>query len=422
MESPPPAARVLTLALSVALLMSACTTGGGNQRPEQAIQPGGAGGTGATAPGVLRLRVDLAAGFSEHALLYAGAAAARLDGEAETYDAYVSLVTEESTLTLSDLILGVGGPEHGEAFGEWWGTVNELLLAYVDAAQDGDQATQEAAQEALENAAAGLAQAFEQATALPADEAQTLVRDHLDRLTSVVDAQASGEDLRAYELVREASSRADAVALPLASAAGGDDPTAFPPQDLSVRLHVLLQEHVHLLGLATSAALKGETDQFNAIATALVEGTAVGLANVVGSAADVEAGQEFLADWNEHIRRVVDYTEATAIGDGQATLDALDALTDSLVAVASALEEITNLPAQTSAAALADYLTTVSEILDARMAGALAEGQEAGAGEADGEASSGAHVAPALLEGARELRTLADPLAESVARTRGASA
>lgn len=436
MESPPPGVRVLTLTLSVVLVMSACTSNGGDG-PEQAMESGGGAGLEAAVgldddsgrpadAGLLRLRVDLAAGLSEHALLYSSAAAARLDGETETYDAYASLVTEDSTLTLSEVMSAVGDPADGDAFRDGWAATNELLLAYIDIAVEGDQVAQQTAREDIEGATAGLAQAFERATALPADEAQSMVRDHLDRLTNVVDAQASEEDLRAYQLVREASSRADALARPLASAAAGDDLTTFPPQSLSVRLHLLLQEHVHLLGLATSAALNGETDQFNAIASVLVEGTAVGLANVVGSAADREAGEAFLADWNEHIRRVVDYTEATATGDRQAVLDALDGLTESLVAIASSLEETTGLPAQTSAAAFAAYLTTVSEILDTRAPAAVDEGQAAPGeeGGTDGEAPAtpAAQVAPALLEGARELRGLADPLAESVARTRQAAA
>jgi hypothetical protein len=432
MDLPLPGARAFALAFTLALPMGACSAVDTSARLDPSAQAGDGQALAAPSegqeavasvpvdPALLGWRSDLASTLSEHALLIAGASAARLDGQVEEHEAYVSLLNEDNAAVLAQVVTAAGDEDDGQALGDWWGLSNDLLLAYAEAVGEGDDAAIASVQGDLDTAAAGLAQTFQDATGVGAGEAQMLIRDHLRRLTDIMDAQAALDDLKAYRLVRDASSGADTVAQPLALAAGGEDPKAPPSRVLASRLRVLLSEHVHLLGQATTAALNGETDHFNAIATAAVEGTAVDLADAVGAAADREAGQAFLSDWNAHIRWVVDYTEATARGDGQAVLDALDGLTDSLVVIADGLEEITGLPSTTSAAAFAGYLTSMSQILDAQARWApRVDEPEAEGQDPEGETrGSPEQIAAQVLKAARELRALADPLAAAIVSAR----
>jgi len=83
--------------------------------------------------------------------------------------------------------------------------------------------------------------------------------------------------------------------------------------DTRVALTRLLGEHALLSANATGKGLAGAPD-FGAAAEALDENS-VELAKVIGSVYGMDAENEFLKQWRDHIRMFVDYTTATAKDD-----------------------------------------------------------------------------------------------------------
>lgn len=83
--------------------------------------------------------------------------------------------------------------------------------------------------------------------------------------------------------------------------------------DTRVALSRLLGEHVLLAVVATTKGLGGAKD-FEASAQAL-DGNSADLGDVIGSVYGDAAKNEFLKQWRDHIRMLVDYTTALAGND-----------------------------------------------------------------------------------------------------------
>ena len=94
--------------------------------------------------------------------------------------------------------------------------------------------------------------------------------------------------------------------------AAGSLATETAAADLRDGLTALLQEHVFLAGLTTSAALSGADYK---VPAAVLDKNSVSLSQAVGTVYGKPAGEQFLALWRKHIGFFVDYTTAAAKGD-----------------------------------------------------------------------------------------------------------
>jgi hypothetical protein len=142
-------------------------------------------------------------------------------------------------------------------------------------------------------------------------------------------------------------------------------------EELRATLNRLLQEHVHLAGLATGEALAGNDAGFEAAAEQLTQGNTGDLADLVGAVYGADVRAQFFGLWNSHIEMFVDYTLATAAGDEAGQDDAVDRLLGYAEELAATFEALTDgeLPASASQPAIEEHVVTLKEVVDAQAAG-----------------------------------------------------
>jgi hypothetical protein len=144
--------------------------------------------------------------------------------------------------------------------------------------------------------------------------------------------------------------------------------------ELRSGLTALLQEHVYLAGVAINQAVADGGDleapaTVNAVET--LDANSVALSEAIAGVYGDEAGEQFLAQWRDHIGFFVDYTLGGATGD-QAMQDEAKANLDEYRADFGAfIESATdgNLDAGTVADELQVHVNTLVEAVDAILAG-----------------------------------------------------
>lgn len=123
----------------------------------------------------------------------------------------------------------VYGPDGGRAFHQQWAQHTQFLADYAAARQRGDGAAADVARTKLaayeRDAGAFLAQAT--GGRVPADAAEGLLRQHVERMLAAVDATVAGEPDRATELVLEDHGYLVGVADALAGAFAQQFPDRF---------------------------------------------------------------------------------------------------------------------------------------------------------------------------------------------------
>ena len=140
--------------------------------------------------------------------------------------------------------------------------------------------------------------------------------------------------------------------------------------DTRVVLTRLLGEHALL---ATNAAVQGlsAAPDFAASADALDENS-VELSKVIGSVYGEEAENEFLKQWRDHIRMVVDYTTATAKKDSAGQEKAVAELGGYVKNFGSFLAGAVGLPAGAVQESLNEHVGQLKGAIDAAAAGDFA--------------------------------------------------
>lgn len=98
------------------------------------------------------------------------------------------------------------------------------------------------------------------------------------------------------------------------AAAAQESATVNAATELRSDLNFLAQEHVYLAGIATGAAIAGNSSAFQAAAAELDENS-VTLARTVGSVYGSQAEQTFLSLWRAHIGFFADYAMGAASGN-----------------------------------------------------------------------------------------------------------
>ena len=346
------------------------------------------------------LRTDLDYLLGEHLILAAKATGAALGGRSDQFAAYGGLLNTNGT----DLGAAIGSIYGDEAENEWnriWSAHNGFFVDYTTGVASADTALADGAVEDLTTIYVPEFSAFlAGATGLPEEAIADLVTDHVLQTKAVVDAQAAGDWVAAYDAIRAAYAHmqmiGDALAPAIAEGNDVEGEASTAAVDFRVALNQLLQEHLFLASFATDAALGGRTDEFAAAGAALnTNGTDLGAA--IGGLFDQEAQDEWNRIWSAHNGFFVDYTTGVATGDMAVQDKAVQDLTTVYVPEFSAfLAGATGLPEDALADLITEHVLTTKAVVDA-------QGTGDAAAAADADRTAGMHM-----------RMLGDPLAEAI--------
>lgn len=141
---------------------------------------------------------------------------------------------------------------------------------------------------------------------------------------------------------------------------------------LRAELTALLQEHVHLTGLAVDAvAEEGRDAPAAEAAIRALDENATALGDVMGGIPSVDDPDALLEPWREHVAAYVDHAAARANQDDDAAADATAALEDVLQPMADFFEQISDeeIVADEIFGELETHVTMVTDAIDAHVAG-----------------------------------------------------
>lgn len=173
----------------------------------------------------------------------------------------------------------------------------------------------------------------------------------------------------------------DGPAAPRRPAAAEATP-ASPSTDaatLRASLTTLLTEHVHLVALSTGAALRGDTQGFDAYASALngpTDSNSADLTAAVTAVYGAGAGMTFDDLWRGegHIGGLFAYAQAVGAGDKAAADKAVAGLLAHAKAFGAAMNSVnSNLPAAAVEASFRTHVTLLTAVVDAQRAGDAAK-------------------------------------------------
>jgi hypothetical protein len=356
----------------------------------------------ATKAADLRTTLDYLLG--EHLLLAASATGAALGGRDAQFQAAAAAL-DANSVDISKAIGSVYGQGAQDAFLPLWRRHIGFVVDYTVGVATKDKAKQDKAITDLvqytQDFGAFLASANPN---LPKEAVADLVKGHVLTLKDVIDAQAAGDQTKAFAATRAAYAHMAMIADPLAGAIVKQFPERFPGSTTSAAaglrttLTMAFQEHTYLAARATGAALGARDPEFKAAAAAL-DANGVDIAKAIGSVYGQGAQDAFLPLWRRHIGFVVDYTVGVATKDQAKQQKAVEDLVgysqDFGAFLASANP---NLPKDVVAGLVKDHILTLKPVIDAQAAG-------------DQTA-----VYTMLRAATHHMRMIADPLAEAIVK------
>jgi hypothetical protein len=365
--------------------------------------PNGANGTtSATKAAELRASLDYLLG--EHILLASSATGAALGGREAQFKAAAAAL-DANSVDIAKAIGSVYGQGAQDAFLPLWRHHIGFVVDYTVGVATKDKAKQDKAVTDLvqytQDFGAFLASANPN---LPKDVVAGLVKTHVLTLKDVIDAQAAGDQAKAFAATRIAYAHMGMIADPLAGAIVKQFPDRFPGSTMSAAaglrstLTMAFQEHTYLAARATGATLGGRDPEFKAAAAAL-DANGVDIAKAIGSVYGQGALDAFLPLWRRHIGFVVDYTVGVATKDQPKQQKAVEDLVgysqDFGAFLASANP---NLPKDVVAGLVKDHILTLKPVIDAQAAGDQPK------------------VYTMLRSATGHMRMIADPLAEAIVK------
>src|SRR5262245_24138119 len=382
----------------VVLLGAACAGGGG--------MGGGMGGSqpAATENKAADLRVALNGLLAEHVTLAAAATNAALGGRQAEFQAAAGAL-DANSVDLSKAIGSVYGKGAEDAFLPLWRKHIGMFVDYTTGVAAKDQAKQTKAINDLVGYTQDFGAFLNSANPnLPKDVVAELVKSHALSLKEVVDAQAAGDQAKAFAGLRQAAAHMQMVADPLAGAIAKQMPQKFSGNpaaksaDLRVALNNALREHVVLAAFATNAALGGRQAEFQAAAGAL-DANSVAISKAIGSVYGQGAEDAFLPLWRKHIGMFVDYTTGVATKDKAKQDKAINDLVGYTQDFGAFLNSANpNLPKDVVAGLVKSHALSLKEVVDAQGAGDQAK------------AFAG------LRKAAAHMQNVADPLAGAIVK------
>jgi hypothetical protein len=369
--------RLLALLVALAMLGAACgggdegATGGQTEEPAEPAEAPAAAETGPDTAAA-KLRSSLNGLLQEHVVLAAAATNAALGGRTDEFQAAAGAVDANSA-ALTAAIGSVFGEEAGMAFDPLWKKHIGFVVDYTTGLAGKDKAKQDKAVQDLlaytNDFGAFINSALPK---LPKETVAELTKTHILTLKDVIDAQAGGNQAKAFTDLRKAAEHMGMIAEGLAGAIAEAFPDRVPGDakskaaGLLVTLNTGLREHVFLAAGATGAALGGRQDEFMAAAAALAENSKA-ITAAIGSIYGAEAGNAFGPLWEKHIGFVVDYTTGLA-GKDQAKQDKavqdLLAYTNDFGAFLNSASKA--LPKETVAELVKTHILTLKTVIDAQ--------------------------------------------------------
>jgi hypothetical protein len=227
--------------------------------------------------------------------------------------AHAALVrnTQDLTTALTPAV----GAQQARAFGELWQEQVQSLFEYAAGVRDDDEGTRNRALDQLDLFIDDQSTLIAELTdgRLPRQRAADHLRDKISQLTAQIDAYATEDYVRAYELQRTAYALMFPIGTALAEATQQTPTEPTPSDRLSSALAQLLGEHVELAIDAMRAGVEG-APEFEAAAGALNANTEE-VASAMDSLFGAERAEAFNELWADHINLFVEYTVAVADGD-----------------------------------------------------------------------------------------------------------
>lgn len=173
------------------------------------------------------LRVTLTQLLGEHVVLAAGATNAALGGRSDEFQSAAAAL-DSNSVDISKAIASVYGEGAGEAFLPLWRKHIGFFVDYTTGLAAKDMAKQEKAINDLIGYSEDFGAFINAASpSLSKDAVAKLVRAHAITLKGVVDAQAAGDTMKAYEGLREAYGHMANIAGALAEAIVQQFPERF---------------------------------------------------------------------------------------------------------------------------------------------------------------------------------------------------
>jgi hypothetical protein len=162
------------------------------------------------------LRTKLNILLQEHVFLAAAATGAALGGRQAEFEAAATAL-DGNSLDLSRAIGSVYGPDAEKAFLPLWRKHIGFVVDYTTGVATKDQAKQDKAVADLVQYTKDFGAFINSASpSLPVDVVANLVKTHVLTLKAVIDAQAAGDQVKAYTELRKAASHMEMIADPLA--------------------------------------------------------------------------------------------------------------------------------------------------------------------------------------------------------------
>jgi hypothetical protein len=209
---------------AVVLFVAAC---GGTKpigRPV-ATQPPAAAATDGDTPEA-NLRVQLTDLLNQHVALASAATGAALGGRTAEFQAAAATL-DQNSVAIAHLIGSVYGSDAETAFLQGWRNHIGFFVDYTQADATHDEAKKQKALDDLNNYALQVAQFFNAANGMPLDATVTLMKQHVVTLTSVIDAQAAGDQTAVYSKLATSMAHMEMVADPIAAATARKFPQRF---------------------------------------------------------------------------------------------------------------------------------------------------------------------------------------------------
>jgi hypothetical protein len=246
----------------------------------------------------LRTRLDLLLG--EHVMIIAkeSSAAARPD----EYTSYLRLLTSNSN-DLTELMRTGLGDTAATQFDRIWSAQNDYLVNYTIGLATHNKGK---ADGAMTNLVGKFVPQFSQfvatAAQIPLDPIEQLATQHVLETKAMIDDQFAQNYQGMYKDLRIIYTQATRIGDSLAPRIAQKFPDKFPGDassqavDLRATMNNLLQEHLYLATMTTSAAAHGRREEQAAAATALADNTrALGtlLSDLFGSSAGAQFDQIF---------------------------------------------------------------------------------------------------------------------------------
>ena len=348
----------------------------------------------------LRTRLDLLLG--ENLLLSAKTTSAVLGDRVEESHAYMAMLDRNGADVAATM--AAASPASVKARLERiWLAYDRLVIAYANGAAALDDSGQAGAAGWLTGQfAPQLSAVMAGPTGLSRPAIERLASQLVAQVKQLVDDQAAGRWTAVFSDVRSTSRQGQAMGDAIAQGIVKKRPDLFPG-DVSARavgfresLELLLQEHMYLVTMTSSAALDGSGGEYEAD-VALLYQNGQDLGDVIGTAFGTSAQRTFEQIWNAYIHSIAIYESGVVAPSPSRRAKALRDLTQHYVPrFAGFVASLTGLPSSSIAGPARESVLRATAVVNAQGAARW------------GKAAAGDRAA------AQHMQAIGDPLAAAV--------